>query len=58
MKCPYLRKSESTQRVDKNFFDEETGVCSKVISNFVTTFEMADCMKEECAKYRDGKCTM
>lgn len=58
MKCPYVRKSEVTQTIEKTNSDEDTGVYDKRIVNTVTTFEMADCMKEECAKWQDSKCTM
>ena len=36
--------------------NDETGVYDKRIVNTVTTFEMADCLKENCAKWQDGKC--
>lgn len=58
MKCPYIRKSETTQHIEKTNSDEETGVFDKRIISSVTTFEMADCMKEECAKFQNGKCVM
>ena len=51
MKCPYIRKSEITQSIEKTNSDDETGVYDKR-----TTFEMADCLKENCAKWQDGKC--
>ena len=58
MKCPYIRKSEITQSIEKTNSDDETGVYDKRIVNTVTTFEMADCLKENCAKWQNGKCAM
>lgn len=51
MKCPYIRKSEITQSIEKTNPDDETGVYDKRIVNTVT-------MKENCAKWQDGKCAM
>ena len=56
MKCPYIHKTEVTQSIEKTNSDDETGVYDKRIVNTVTTFEMADCLKENCAKWQDGKC--
>ena len=38
MKCPYIRKSEITQSIEKTKSDDETGVYDKRIVNTVTTF--------------------
>lgn len=58
MKCPYIRKSEATQSIEKTNPDEDTGVYDKRIINTVTTFEMAECVMENCAKWQNGKCAM
>lgn len=58
MKCPYIRKSEATQSIEKTNLDEDTGVYDKRIINTVTTFEMAECVMENCAKWQNGKCAM
>ena len=56
MKCPYIHKTEFTQNIEKTNPDDETGVYDKRIVNTVTTFEMADCLKEICSKWQGGKC--
>lgn len=56
MKCPYILKTEVTQSIEKTNSDNETGVYDQRIVNTVTAFEMADCLKENCAKWQDGKC--
>ena len=58
MKCPYIRKAEVTQSIEKTNPDEDTGVYDKRIINTVTTFEMAECVMENCAKWQNGKCEM
>ena len=58
MKCPYIHKTEFTQNIEKTNPNDETGIYDKRIVNTVTTFEMADCLKENCAKWQDGKCAM
>ena len=50
MKCPYIHKTEVTQSIEKTNSNDETGVYDKRIVNTVTIFEMADCLKENCAK--------
>lgn len=56
MKCPYIHKTEVTQSIEKTNSNDETGVYDKRIVNTVTTFEMADCLEKNCAKWQDGKC--
>ena len=58
MKCPYIRKTEYTQTIEKTNPDDETGVYNKRITNMTTTFEMMDCIRNDCAKWQDGKCSM
>lgn len=58
MICPFIRGKEITQQIEKTNSDEDTGVYDKKITNLVTTIEMAECQRENCAKWQEGKCTM
>ena len=55
MFCPYVRKKEKhvqcfTQQPD------ESGIIVKGVTVDAWDFEQAECHKEECGAYYDGKC--
>lgn len=55
MKCPYNRKSEKhVQKWVQKPNDE--GVVTSGITTDEWSFELAECIKDECGAYHNGRC--
>lgn len=55
MKCPYNRKSEKHVQKWKQEENDEGIVTSGVIAD-ERCFELAECEKENCGAYHNGRC--
>lgn len=57
MKCPYNRKRETQviQWTQEPFEDNDT-LLKGGEQITTTSFELMDCVKEECGAYHDGRC--
>lgn len=55
MKCPY--NIDQTVQINVNRYDyDENGNCTKHRHKLVEQRTLADCVKEDCAAWRDGHC--
>ena len=55
MKCPYNRKSEKhIQKWGQKANDEGIVTSGLIIDEW--NFELADCLKENCGAYHNGRC--
>lgn len=56
MKCPYFSKTEDGIAVEKYKHDSETDHIVQMSRTYHSEWQMAECIKEECAAWRDGRC--
>lgn len=55
MKCPYIVRQ--TVQMNTNIFSyDENGAQTKHTHKLIEQSELQDCLQEECAVWRDGKC--
>lgn len=57
MKCPYNRKSlVQTFSQSNNLVDEDNGIMRGYGYIMKETYELQDCVLEECGAYHNGRC--
>ena len=56
MKCPYFSSVEDGITTEKYKNDPDTQQPTQVTRITHTTWQMADCIKEECAAYQNDRC--
>ena len=57
MKCPYNRKRETqVLQWTQDPFDDNDALLKGGEQITTTSFELMDCVKEECGAYYDGRC--
>lgn len=55
MKCPYNRKSEKhIQKWGQKVNDDN--ILTNGITENIYTFELAECLKEDCGAWHNGRC--
>lgn len=55
MKCPYT--VDQTVQINVNLYTfDESGNCTKHRHELVEQRDLMDCLREECAAWRDGRC--
>ena len=55
MKCPY--NSDQTMQININRYAfDENGNCTSHQHKLVEQRALMDCLREECAAWRDGRC--